>query len=209
MLKNYLFVTLMAVSTACAEKHESNVPAPEPTPVPLVNPVDGDVILTETVMETRELPEDFGFTATYAKFGRDYIRFQEGETVVKVRKNRVQLRNQGDREILDCVLNETPLPTIHYIVEGKAHRLDTLMGITCTNMLYLAKPITNLDELCKAYGCVDERVGDFDTTKVLMDEPLWIEKETKIRIQSGDGLQMIKKISEAPSVADFQYIVNP
>jgi hypothetical protein len=197
------------LTSACAENDNENVPAPTPTPLPLVDPSTGQIIVQAAVMSDDAIPDDYGFTATYASFGKDYIRFKEGETVVKIRKNHVQLRNQGDTEILDCLMHPNSLPTMHFTVEGRQERLDTLMGVTCTNMLYLASPIINMDELCEAYECVDEKLRGFDTIKVMMKEPLWVEKESNIRIQSADGLQMISKIPTPPTAADFEYPVLP
>jgi hypothetical protein len=209
MLKNYIVLFSFVLAAACAENDKENVPAPTPTPVPLVDTETGQILVQPKVLDEQELPEDYGFTASYASFGQDYIRFEEGETVVKIRKNHVQLRHDGDREVLDCVINPNSLPTMRYVVEGRQQRLDTLMAITCTNMIYLASPIINVEELCQAYECVEEKLRGFDSIKVLMKEPLWIEKNSHIRVQSGDGLQMISKTTDAPSLADFAFPLLP
>jgi hypothetical protein len=209
MLKNLVALFTFSLAAACAENDKENVPAPAPTPVPLVDAATAQILVEPKVLDEQGLPEGYGFTATYSGFGRDFIRFDDGETIVKISGNHVQLRHDGDREILDCMIHPDSLPSMRYVVEGRQERLDTLMAITCTNMIYLASPIINVDELCQAYQCVDEKLRGFETIKVLMKEPLWIEKETHIRVQSSDGLQMTSKTRNAPSLTDFAFPLLP
>jgi hypothetical protein len=215
MLKHYIFLTLVAVIPACGDKHKQNdsVPTPAPTPIAPADPstpsdltVPVDVI--PQIVETPDLAGDFGFTATYSNFGPVWTKTRGGDTVVRVKKNRIQLRKADGREILDCRYDEETLPISQHILDGQKQKSDTFTLLSCIIMRQLTWPVANTESLCQAYGCVDETIGEFETTKVLMETPLWLEKTSRLRVQGDSALHMIKKISGVPPEQDFEYEVR-
>ncbi|HYX38277.1 MAG TPA: hypothetical protein VE954_34680 [Oligoflexus sp.] len=216
MLKNYIFLTLVALAPACGDKNRHNDSVPTPASQPIV-PADSiapadltvplDVI--PQIVETPDLASDFGFTAIYSNFGPVWTKTKGGDTVVRVKKNRIQLRKLDSREILDCRYDEKTLPISQHILDGHKQKSDTFTLLSCIIMRQLTWPIANREALCQAYGCIDEKIDEFETTKVLMETPLWLEKTSNLRIQGDSELRMLKKIPGIPAEQDFDYEMRP
>jgi hypothetical protein len=213
IIRNATCLALCTITlVACGHHHSRHDPVPTPAPEPTTLPVPATPDpnkLYPKLVDASSLPDDYGFTATYSRLPTIFVRFHSGDTIVKVARNHIQLRNNGDHEILDCQFTDQLTPTMRYVVDGKKQKLDNFLSLTCLFMDQATRPIQNLKELCDAYGCRDEKVGEFETTRIFTDNVIAIEKESSIRIQDGNNFIMTRKVPGAPSAADFEIVETP